>query len=127
MTTELAPANVRLTEGLGPLPPPFMELHHDFVPVVYEAWAHQMRAYALSERAVERERCARLSGEIERLREHQRQAMHDPDVCNGRMVGDPPRYEPWCVGQRTEIERLRAALDAKVRPVVVENERSYEL
>ena len=53
---------------------------------------------------------AAVAAERERLREHQRQAMHDPDTCNGRMAGEPPRYEPWCVGQRAEIERLRAAL-----------------
>ena len=43
---------------LGPLPVPFMELNRDVVPVVYEAWANQMRAYATDAVAAERERCA---------------------------------------------------------------------
>jgi hypothetical protein len=31
---------------LPPLPEPFMELNREIVPVVYEAWADQMHAYA---------------------------------------------------------------------------------
>jgi hypothetical protein len=46
--------------------------------------------------------------EIERLREHQRRAMHDPDVCNGRMVGEPPRYTPMCVSLRAAMQRMAA-------------------
>ena len=48
-----------------------------------------------------------FQNEIERLREHQRQALHDPDVCNGRMAGNPPRYQPECVSLRAELEAMR--------------------
>ena len=44
---------------LGPLPKPFMELHRDISPSIYQAWADQMRAYAAEQAAAERERCAR--------------------------------------------------------------------
>lgn len=52
------------TEGLPlpPLPEPFMELHRELSPVVYEGWARQMREYAAqavkAARAQERERVA---------------------------------------------------------------------
>lgn len=40
--------------SLGPLPEPFMELHRDLAPHVYEAWANQMRAYATEQVLAER-------------------------------------------------------------------------
>jgi hypothetical protein len=48
-----------MTDTLPPLPEPFMELHRDVVPVVYDGWAEQMRAYALAAVQAERERCAK--------------------------------------------------------------------
>jgi len=49
-----------MSDQLGPLPDPFMELNREYVPAVYEAWANQMRAYAAAAVAEERERCAKL-------------------------------------------------------------------
>lgn len=51
---------------------------------------------------------AEADDEIERLREHQRQAMHDPETCNGRMTGSPPKYTPECVVLRAAIQRMAA-------------------
>ena len=50
--------------------------------------------------------------ELENERAHQFRALHDYTVCNGSMVGDPPRYEPACVIARQEAQGLAAALSA---------------
>jgi hypothetical protein len=48
--------------------------------------------------------------EVDRLKEHQRRMMHDPDACNGVFRGDPPRYTPQCIALQAEVERLRAII-----------------
>lgn len=51
---------------------------------------------------------AALQARVAELIEHQRQSMHDPDVCNGVMRGEPPLYTPMCVALRTRIAELEA-------------------
>ncbi len=80
------------------------------------------RCMALIRAEIERLRAdlEAAQAEIVRLKEHQRLAMHDPDVCNGRIRGEPPRYVPECVAQQSELEAqrvLNAALTAKLEEV----------
>lgn len=60
-------------------------------------------------------RFAEMRAELSALREqlaaeraHQFRAMHEPDVCNGTLTGDPPQYTPACVTLREQLAEARA-------------------
>ena len=64
MSDELSPAEVRLTDGLGPLPPAMT----DYPDHGEQTWREEdMRAYAAQERAAERERWDTLLSAARRI------------------------------------------------------------